>query len=117
MNDQSRNYRSMIEMQPGEKHRNTLIASVNDHCVRMAVTEDTVYGWHHHPNSDELFLVLEGELRIEFENAEPIVLRSGDLYSVPAGRIHRTIAKARTTNFCFESKDAETVFNGAQERT
>ncbi len=42
-----------------EKHANFSISEVNDHCVRLAVFTGE-YDWHHHPDSDELFIVLEG---------------------------------------------------------
>lgn len=93
-----------------EKHSNQLIQEVNDHCVRLAVMEDRVFEWHYHPNSDEVFLVIEGELKIEFKDRAEVTLGPGDLYAVPAGVVHRTIARSRTANLCLESTRAETVF-------
>ncbi|WP_223148606.1 cupin domain-containing protein [Aeromicrobium ginsengisoli] len=51
-----------------------LVASVNDHDVKVAKVKGE-FIWHTHPNSDELFLVLDGELTIE--------LRDGDVASCP----------------------------------
>lgn len=93
-----------------EQHKNFLLASNNDHCVRAAVFEGS-YQWHSHPNSDESFLVLEGELLIDIEGMEqPISLKPNDLYTVEAGVLHRTRSNCRTVNLCFEKKDAETIF-------
>ncbi|TSB47787.1 cupin domain-containing protein [Alkalicoccobacillus porphyridii] len=93
-----------------KQHENFLLASTNDHCVRVAVFEG-VYGWHSHPNSDESFLVLEGELIIDIEGEdEPVVLKPNDFYSIYAGTVHRTRSTCRTVNLCFEKEEAETVF-------
>jgi mannose-6-phosphate isomerase-like protein (cupin superfamily) len=93
-----------------ENHKNFVVEDVNNHCLRMAINEDTTFPWHSHPNSSELFVVLEGNLIIEFEDGESASLFPNDFLSVPAGRVHRTIAKGRTVNLCFESIDAETNF-------
>ena len=92
------------------KHKNFIVDVVNDGCLRMAVNEENVYGWHSHPNSDELFVVLEGELVVEFKEHSSLTLRPGDTLTVPKGLIHRTITKTRTVNLCFESMNSETVF-------
>jgi mannose-6-phosphate isomerase-like protein (cupin superfamily) len=75
----------------------------------MAVFEGE-YPWHVHPGSDELFLVLEGRLEIDFADRPGVVLGPGDAVTVPAGAVHRTRARERTVNLCFEHLAAETVF-------
>jgi len=99
-----------------EKHKNILVSEVNDSCLRLAVIEGT-YDWHQHPNSDELFLVLEGCLEVQFKNQAPIELMPGDIFTVPAKTIHRTIANSRTVNLCFELTQAETVFTKPEGNT
>ncbi len=84
----------------------------DDHCLRLAVNQDSTYDWHPHPDTDELFVVLEGELVVEARGAGAVTLRPGDTFTVPAESIHRTIARGRTVNLCFESKAATTVFTG-----
>ncbi|MBN8536080.1 MAG: cupin domain-containing protein [Deltaproteobacteria bacterium] len=99
-----------------EKHKNVLVSQVNDSCLRLAVIEG-IFDWHHHPNSDELFLVLEGCLQIDFQDQKSVELLPGDVFTVPAKKIHRTFAKTRTVNLCFELTKGETVFfqnGGAQ---
>lgn len=89
-------------------HWNTVISGVGDSCLRLAVNEG-VFDWHFH-NADELFLVLEGSLTIEFRNQDPLILNPMDTATVPREVIHRTIARGRTVNLCFERSDATTVF-------
>ena len=94
-----------------ETHKNFIVGEVNDSCLRLAVNQG-IYDWHHHSNSDELFVVLEGELRVEFRDRPAVTLKSGDTLTVSAGVIHRTIAEARTVNLCFEKTASDTVFDG-----
>ena len=76
----------------------------------MAVMDEKTYPWHSPPNSDELFLILEGKLILEFESGEKVFLGPGEFHKVLAGKVHRTTAIGRTVNLCFESTSAETVF-------
>lgn len=93
-----------------EGHHNFVLAGINDHCLRIAVFEGE-YRWHHHPGSDEMFVVLEGRLEIDLDDCT-INLGPGQAYLVPSGVRHRTRARERTVNLCFERSDAETVFDG-----
>jgi mannose-6-phosphate isomerase-like protein (cupin superfamily) len=67
---------------------NEILARVNDHVVRVSVMTEP-YFWHRHPESDETFVVLEGQLGIEFEDHE-IVLGAAEMITVPRGIAHRT---------------------------
>jgi mannose-6-phosphate isomerase-like protein (cupin superfamily) len=67
---------------------NDVLARVNDHVVRLSVMTEP-YFWHRHPESDEIFLVLEGQVGVEFEDHE-IVLGVAEMIAVPQGAIHRT---------------------------
>ena len=75
----------------------------------MAVFEGE-YRWHVHPASDEVFLVVEGELHIEFAEHAKRVLGPWQCVTVPAGTVHRTRAAGRTVNLTFERQHTETVF-------
>jgi mannose-6-phosphate isomerase-like protein (cupin superfamily) len=89
-------------------YENHTIAQMNDQVVRISVMTEP-YHWHHHPNSDETFLSVEGELIIEFEDGTQ-VLRPGQLITVPKGVRHRTRpGGARSVNLTFEARDAESV--------
>lgn len=92
-----------------ERHRNVLVSQVNDSSLRMAVNQDNTFPWHRHTNSDELFIVLSGELVVEFPDGPVVTLRSNDAFLVLSGQIHRTRAIGRTVNLCIEKTDADTV--------
>lgn len=92
-------------------YSNQVMLDFNGNCMRMAVFKGD-YRWHMHPSSDEIFLVVEGELHIEFDAAPERVLRPWQAITVPAGTVHRTRAVGRTVNLTFEQQAAETVFVG-----
>ena len=92
-----------------DSYRNMVINRVNDSCLRLAVFEGD-YRWHYHPQSDELFIVIEGCLAIDLEGGEELLLRPWQSVTIPAKTIHRTRAIGRTVNLCFEQIAAETVF-------
>ena len=88
---------------------NFILENVNDHCLRIAVFQGE-YKWHYHNNTEELFVVLEGELKIEIKDSETVFLRNGDFIKIPAKTIHRTSAAVRTVNLCFEKTVEDTIF-------
>jgi len=93
-----------------QAYHNRRIAAVNDHEIRMSVMTHG-FPWHHHPDSDETFYAVEGELIIEFPDRE-IALQPGQFLTVPKGVRHRTRpGGARSVNLTFEKIGAETVFD------
>ena len=99
-----------------QTYKNFVLTDVNQHCVRMAVMQGE-YRWHHHPHSDECFLVLEGELEIDLADGRTVRLTPGQAFTIPTGVKHRTRARTRTVNLCFEHRDAYTdvVFDDVPE--
>ena len=92
-----------------EDYSNVSLGNVNDHEIRMSVMTER-FRWHRHPDSDETFYGVDGELVIEFEDRE-VVVGPGQFVTVPAGALHRTRpAGERSVNLTFERKNAETVF-------
>lgn len=89
-------------------YENIVLAKCNDHVVRMSRMENP-YFWHFHPNSDEMFLGIEGVVIVEFED-QRIELGPGQLCTVPQGVRHRTAPSgAYSVNLIFEREDIETV--------
>jgi mannose-6-phosphate isomerase-like protein (cupin superfamily) len=90
-------------------YENRVLSTVNDHVVRMSVMTEP-FRWHLHPNSDEVFLCLEGRLRVDLDGRE-VVLEPGDLMTVPAGVAHCTApADGRSVNLTIERADLQTVW-------
>jgi mannose-6-phosphate isomerase-like protein (cupin superfamily) len=84
-----------------EPWTNRTLTTVNDSVVRVGIIEGDFH-WHHHDVEDEFFLVLEGELHIDVEGADTVVLGRHQGYTVPRGVEHRTRAPKRTVILMFE---------------
>ena len=59
-----------------EPYRNVVINRVNESCLRLA-TFEVEYRWHCHPDSDELFIVVDGVLEIDFVDSPTLHLAHG----------------------------------------
>ena len=92
-----------------EAYRNVVINRVNESCLRLATFEGE-YRWHFHPDSDELFVVVDGQLEIDLTDGSSLRLRPWDMVTIPAGVVHRTRATGRTINITFEHMGAGTSF-------
>ena len=92
-----------------DSYKNQVLVDINNECMRLSVFEGE-YRWHHHPDSDELFLVVAGELQIDFEGDAQVTLTEWQSIVVPAGSVHRTRAIGRTVNVTYEKQGAQTVF-------
>jgi mannose-6-phosphate isomerase-like protein (cupin superfamily) len=69
-----------------------IVARVNDYDVRIAKTLGE-HVWHVHENTDEFFLVLDGQFDVsvrDADNAErTVTLGKGDIFVVPRGAEHK----------------------------
>lgn len=67
-----------------------IVGMFNGHDLMVAKL-DGAFVWHAHPDTDDFFYVLQGDLTIELRDGE-IRLGPGDLYVVPKGVEHRPVA-------------------------
>ncbi len=81
---------------------NQTLTTVNDAVVRLGVIEGDFH-WHHHDDTDEFFLVLEGQLLIDLRDRGTVVLDRHQGYTVPKGVEHRTRAPVRTAILMVEA--------------
>jgi mannose-6-phosphate isomerase-like protein (cupin superfamily) len=69
-----------------------IVAKVNEYDVRIAHAKGE-HLWHVHEDTDEFFLVLDGEFHVAVRdgngNESDVVLRKGDTYVVPKGTEHK----------------------------
>jgi mannose-6-phosphate isomerase-like protein (cupin superfamily) len=68
-----------------------IVARYNDNEVRLVKT-DGEFVWHKHDETDELFLILEGEFDMDFRDGT-VTLKPGELLIVPRGTEHRPAAR------------------------
>jgi mannose-6-phosphate isomerase-like protein (cupin superfamily) len=68
-----------------------IVARYNDNEVRIAKV-DGEFIWHQHDETDELFLILDGELDMDFRD-RTVTLKPGELLVVPRATEHRPAAR------------------------
>ena len=77
-----------------------VVGSLNGQYVKVAKLEGE-YVWHSHADEDEMFLVVHGELVIEFRDG-PVTVRPGEFCVVPRGVEHRPVAGELVSVVLFE---------------
>lgn len=68
-----------------------IIAQLNDYHFKIARIEGE-FVWHDHPETDEVFVVLKGQLELHMRGGI-VVLNEGELFVVPKGVEHKPVAK------------------------
>ena len=68
-----------------------IVAQMNDYDFKVVKVQGE-FVWHAHPETDEVFIVLKGQLRIAFRDGS-IVLNEGEMFVVPKGLKHKPIAE------------------------
>jgi mannose-6-phosphate isomerase-like protein (cupin superfamily) len=72
-----------------------IVASLNDYEVKVVKLQGE-FVWHQHDETDELFLVTGGRLRLRLEGQDDVVLDPGELLVVPRGVRHCPVADQET---------------------
>lgn len=67
-----------------------IVAELNDQYIKFAKFKDE-FVWHQHDDEDELFIVVEGEIEIRFEDGN-VHLAKGEMLVVPKGVRHCPVA-------------------------
>ena len=98
-----------------------VVAEINDYQFKVVKVEGE-FVWHHHADTDETFIVLEGELRIDMRTGSSgetsIVLRAGEMAVVPKGVEHKPSAAKEVKMLLIEPRGvANTGEAPAGERT
>ena len=79
-----------------------VVAEVDDAYVKVAKVQGSL-AWHSHDDEDELFLVLDGHLRIEMDDTS-VELGEGELFVVPKGVRHNPVAEKECLLLLIERK-------------
>lgn len=83
--------------EPWQPHR---LTSINDYDVKVVKLRGE-FVWHTHPDTDELFLVISGDLIIQLRDGD-VRLGPGDVYVVPRGVEHCPKAEQKVSAVLFE---------------
>jgi len=68
-----------------------IVAQMNDYHIKLAKVQGE-FVWHNHPETDEMFLVVNGKLDIHFRDGI-VSLNEGEMYVVPKGVEHKPVAE------------------------
>ena len=89
-----------------------IVARVNDYDVRVAHTRGE-HVWHAHDDTDEFFLVVDGELHIDLRDGDgatrTVTLTQGDTFVVPRGVEHRPSSPGGASILLFEPTGTSTT--------
>ena len=96
-----------------EHWRPKVVAQLNDQELKL-VKFMGVFLWHHHEQEDEMFLVWRGQMTIEFREHR-VILEAGELYVVPRGVEHRTMAEVEAEVLVFEPAETRNTGNIVDE--
>lgn len=68
-----------------------VIAEMNDYQFKLVKFEGE-FVWHKHDHTDEVFIVMEGEMKILFRDGE-VKISSGEMFVVPKEKEHKPVAE------------------------
>jgi mannose-6-phosphate isomerase-like protein (cupin superfamily) len=92
-----------------------VIAELDDNYVKVARLRGTL-AWHSHDDEDEMFYILKGQLRMEYEH-EAVELVEGDLHVVPRGVLHNPVAQNECLVLLIERKSTLHTGRVSTEKT
>ncbi len=92
-----------------------IIGELNGQQVK-AVKLKGEFVWHHHDHEDELFLVIKGNLRMEFRD-KVVEVGEGEFIVVPRKVEHRPVAREEVEILLFEPASTLNTGNVENERT
>lgn len=98
-----------------EQWSQRVIAEMNDYQFKLAKVEGE-FIWHEHADTDEVFIVLEGQLRIDFRDGA-VHLAAGEMFVIPKGVQHKPYAEQEAKILLVEPRGVINTGSEENERT
>ena len=92
-----------------------VIAEMNDYQFKIVKLQGD-FVWHDHKTTDETFIVLEGDLRIDFRDGA-VHVRTGEMFVVPKGVEHKPYAEKEVKMLLIEPRGILNTGDEGGERT
>ena len=92
-----------------------VIAEINDYQFKIVRIEGD-FIWHNHPETAEAFLVIEGELRMDFRDGH-VLLKAGEIVVVPKGVEHKPSAEREVKLMLIEPRGILNTGHEGGDRT
>ncbi|MGK7909987.1 MAG: cupin domain-containing protein [Synechococcus sp.] len=99
----------------GDRWPPRVIAEMNDYQFKLVKVQGD-FGWHDHPNTDEVFIVLDGKMAIAFRDGT-VELSAGEMFVVPKGVEHKPYAERECHMLLVEPKGIVDTGDAGGERT
>ncbi len=77
-----------------------IIGSLNNYYIKLAKIEGH-FTWHKHEDTDEIFIVNRGSMRIDFRDGN-VELKQGQMFIVEKGKEHKPYAEKECEIMIFE---------------
>jgi mannose-6-phosphate isomerase-like protein (cupin superfamily) len=101
MNYESINFSEKLNLF-NEHWQPKVISEMNDYQFKIAKIKGE-FIWHSHKDTDETFIVLKGEIQIDFKDGK-VVVKQGEMFVVPAGVEHRPSSNKESHIMLIEPK-------------
>jgi mannose-6-phosphate isomerase-like protein (cupin superfamily) len=98
-----------------EQWQPKVIAEMNDYQFKIVKLQGN-FIWHDHKDTDETFIVLEGDLRIDFRDGA-VQLSAGEMFVVPKGVEHKPCATHEVRLLLIEPRGVLNTGDEGGERT
>jgi mannose-6-phosphate isomerase-like protein (cupin superfamily) len=92
-----------------------IIAQMNDYHFKV-VKFSGDFVWHRHEDTDEVFIVLDGNMSIQFRDGK-VDLSTGELFVVPKGLEHKPFAEKECHIMLVEPAGTSNTGNAGGKRT
>jgi mannose-6-phosphate isomerase-like protein (cupin superfamily) len=92
-----------------------IIAQMNDYHFKIVKVQGE-FVWHDHPETDEVFIVLKGQLEIQFRDGK-VVLNEGEMFVVKKRVEHKPLAQQECHILLIEPVGTANTGEVVNERT
>jgi mannose-6-phosphate isomerase-like protein (cupin superfamily) len=92
-----------------------IVAQMNDYHFKLVKILGE-FVWHDHPETDEVFIVLDGSMDIHFRDGK-VSLQRGQMYIVPKGVEHKPYAAEECSILLIEPAGTVNTGNVASDMT
>jgi mannose-6-phosphate isomerase-like protein (cupin superfamily) len=92
-----------------------VVAEMNDYQFKLVRIEGD-FVWHEHADTDETFIVLDGQLRIDLRDGS-VLLSAGEMFVVPKGTEHKPYAEREVKLLLIEPRGVKNTGEESNERT
>jgi mannose-6-phosphate isomerase-like protein (cupin superfamily) len=92
-----------------------VVAEMNDYQFKVVKLKGD-FIWHDHKDTDETFIVIDGDLRIDFRDGA-VHVSSGEMFVVPRGVEHKPYAEREVKLLLIEPRGVKNTGHEGGERT